>query len=326
MQRSDPILEVKGLSVSFLQYGRGMRQQLLNVVHGLDLAVSEREIIAVVGASGSGKSLLAHAILGLLPYNAHMEGGCRFRGEPLDEARLRRLRGKEIVLVPQGVSYLDPLMCVGAQLNGGEKAPDSRRRTRESLARYGLGEEVERMYPFELSGGMARRVMIAAAVRNTPKLVIADEPTPGLNPEAARRILGHFREIADEGAGVLLITHDLEMALTVADRVAVFYAGRILEEASVADFMQEETLRHPYTRALWRAMPQNGFQPLAGAQPYAGEGQEGCLFASRCPLRSAECTKEPPVREIGNGWARCFHAGERGKADGFDSGTNFVPV
>ena len=165
MRQSDPILKVEGLSVSFLQYGHGMRQKQLHVVRGLDLSVYEREVVAVVGASGSGKSLLAHAILGLLPYNAHMEGTCSFLGEPLDEARLRKLRGREIVLVPQGVSYLDPLMRVGAQLNGAKRDPDSRRRTRESLARYGLGEEVERMYPFELSGGMARRVMIAAAVR-----------------------------------------------------------------------------------------------------------------------------------------------------------------
>ena len=284
MRQSDPILKVEGLSVSFLQYGHGMRQKQLHVVRGLDLSVYEREVVAVVGASGSGKSLLAHAILGLLPYNAHMEGTCSFLGEPLDEARLRKLRGREIVLVPQGVSYLDPLMRVGAQLNGAKRDPDSRRRTRESLARYGLGEEVERMYPFELSGGMARRVMIAAAVRCIPKLVIADEPTPGLNPEAAQRILGHFREIADGGAGVLLITHDLELALAVADR-------------------------HPYTRALWRAMPQNGFEPAEGVQPDAGKEWEGCPFAPRCPLRDAGCAAEPPVREIGDGWARCFHTG-----------------
>lgn len=309
MRQSDPILKVEGLSVSFLQYGHGMRQKQLHVVRGLDLSVYEREVVAVVGASGSGKSLLAHAILGLLPYNAHMEGTCSFLGEPLDEARLRKLRGREIVLVPQGVSYLDPLMRVGAQLNGAKRDPDSRRRTRESLARYGLGEEVERMYPFELSGGMARRVMIAAAVRCIPKLVIADEPTPGLNPEAAQRILGHFREIADGGAGVLLITHDLELALAVADRVAVFYAGRTLEEASAADFAREETLRHPYTRALWRAMPQNGFEPAEGVQPDAGKEWEGCPFAPRCPLRDADCAAEPPVREIGDGWARCFHTG-----------------
>ena len=117
MRQSDPILKVEGLSVSFLQYGHGMRQKQLHVVRGLDLSVYEREVVAVVGASGSGKSLLAHAILGLLPYNAHMEGTCSFLGEPLDEARLRKLRGREIVLVPQGVSYLDPLMRVGAQLN-----------------------------------------------------------------------------------------------------------------------------------------------------------------------------------------------------------------
>ena len=130
-----------------------------------------------------------------------------------------------MVLVPQSVSYLDPLMKVGEQVRRGQKDKESVKRCRESLGRYGLGEDTEGLYPFELSGGMTRRVLISTAVMEHPRLVIADEPTPGLHIRAARRVLNHFREIADEGAGVLLITHDLELALEVADRIVVFYTS-----------------------------------------------------------------------------------------------------
>ena len=134
---------------------------------------------------------------------------------------------------------------------------------------------------------MARRVLIATAVVERPKLIIADEPTPGLDARAAGRILGHFRELAEEGAGVLLITHDLELALTIAHRVLVLYAGETIEEADAADFAAG-TLRHPYTRALWNALPQNGFVPIPGTQPYPGEIPDGL------PVR-------PPVRPLSGG-------------------------
>ena len=187
-----------------------------------------------MGASGSGKSLLAHAILGILPYNSHMEGEILYDGEPLIRERQEKLRGKEIALIPQGVTCLDPLMKVGPQLWKGKKDPETRRRFREALARYGLGPETEDLYPFELSGGMARRVLIASAA------------------------LGHFRELADEGAAVLLITHDLELALEVADRVSVFYQGESVEEITPEEFRRPETLEHPFTRALWQAMQEEG--------------------------------------------------------------------
>ena len=127
-------------------------------------------------------------------------------------------------------------MKAGASVRKGKKDSETRRKCREVLARYGLGKETEELYPFELSGGMTRRVLISTAVMEKPRLVIADEPTPGLHMEAAKRVLSHFREIADEGAGVLLITHDLELALEAADRIVVFYAGTNVEEAPVADF------------------------------------------------------------------------------------------
>lgn len=251
------ILKAEHVSVSFTQYDRGFRRRTVQGIEDLSLEIHEKEIVAVVGASGSGKSLLAHGIMGILPYNAAMSGTVWFEGELLTARRAARLRGRELVLVPQSVSYLDPLMKVGNQVTKGKRDPDSRERCRQVISRYGLEEEVERKFPFQLSGGMTRRILISTAVMEKPHLVIADEPTPGLHLEAARRVMGHFREIAMEGAGVLLITHDLELALSTADRVLVLYGGRTVEEADVSAFSDEENLKHPYTKALCRSIPKN---------------------------------------------------------------------
>ena len=302
-----PLLSVEHLSISFTQYDRGTRRRILPAIRDLDLTIDRGQVAAVVGSSGSGKSLLAHGILGILPYNAHMEGTIIYDGAPLTPKRAAALRGREIVLVPQSVGYLDPLMKVGPQVGRDKTA------VRAVLGRYGLGPETEGLYPFQLSGGMARRVLISTAVAASPALVIADEPTPGLDARAAGRILGHFRELADAGTGVLLITHDLELALTIADKVAVFYAGETVEEAPAGDFDRLEDLRHPYTRALWQALPQHGFRPIPGTQPYPGALPEGCPFAPRCPKRTAACSGEVPYRPLDGGFVRCLHP-ERGNA------------
>lgn len=307
MEEQSPILEVRDFSISFTRYGCGTRRTDLRVIRDLQLSLYAGRITAVIGASGSGKSLLAHGILGILPYNAKSSGELRYLGEPLTEKRLQKLRGREITLVPQSVTFLDPLMKIGPQIRMGDNAPESRKKSRAVLARYGLEETTEDRYPFELSGGMARRVLISTAVMANPRLVIADEPTPGLDARTAQWILRHFREIADEGAAVLLITHDLELALTVADRIAVFYAGVTLEEASAADFQSEAALRHPYTKALWRAMPKNGFTSAAGTQPYPGTA-ENCPYAPRCPLRTPECAGDIPPRPLRGGMVRCIHS------------------
>ena len=301
-----PVLEVRDLSISFTQYQGGTRRRVLPVIRRLSLTVTAGEVVAVVGSSGSGKSLLAHGILGILPYNSQMEGELIYQGQPLTPQRAARLRGREIALVPQGVTYLDPLMQVGPQLRRGRRDAGARAESRAVLERYGLGREAEERYPFELSGGMARRVLIASAALQAPKLLIADEPTPGLDARAAGRILGHFRELAQEGAGVLLITHDLELALTIAHRVAVFYAGETVEEAFAADFPAGR-LRHPYTQALWNALPGNGFTPISGTQPGPGEEGPGCPFAPRCPRRAADCAGDIPLIEAAGGRVRCLH-------------------
>ena len=302
----ETLLQVDNFTLSFHMYGQGLRRQDLTVISGLSMSLREGEVLAVVGSSGSGKSLMATAIMGLLPRNAETDGEIRYRGQPVTEKLLKPLRGREIVYVPQSVNNLDPRMKVGRQVQG---IYGTREQVREVFRRYELSEDVEAMYPFQLSGGMARRVLISMAVMHEAKMVIADEPTPGMSLDMAAETLRHFRRMADDGAGVLLITHDIDLAMLAADRVAVFYAGTIVEIAPREDFTGEgESLRHPYTRALWRALPQSHFEPIAGRQPYAGTVTEGCRFADRCPMAEEACHEDVPLRELRGGEVRCRRA------------------
>lgn len=310
------VLDVSHVSITFTQYGRGLRRVLLPAIRDLSLTAQAGEVVAIVGASGSGKSLLAHGILGILPSNATMTGEMRFEGEPLTQRRKESLRGKEIVLVPQGVTYLDPLMKVGPQVRNGQRGSQARDTARAALGRYGLDASVAQMYPFELSGGMARRVLIATATMSRPALVIADEPTPGLHIHAARRVLSHFREMADDGAAVVLISHDLQLALEIADRVSVFYAGMTIEDAPASDFRTPQTLRHFYTKALWHAMPEHGFQAATGSQPLLGNLPSGCSFLSQCPDCVEACRGEIPWRESRGGFVRCVLPKKGDASDG----------
>lgn len=307
------MLDISNLGITFTQYDQGLHRKRLTVITDLDLTVQAGELVAVVGASGSGKSLLAHALLGILPENAQLSGTMEFQGEPLTQKRCETLRGKAIALVPQSVGYLDPLMRVGrqvqrvGQLNGlpSRSAKTLRERT---FARYDLPAHTPKRYPFQLSGGMARRVLVSTAVMTQAQLVIADEPTPGLHPDVVTETLNHLRELAQEGRGVILITHDIEAALQVADRVAVFYAGTTVEMANARDF-KTGNLRHPYTQALWRSLPQNDFVPVSGNQPSPDQLPVGCLYGDRCAWSTADCEKaRPKLRGVRQGWVRCIHA------------------
>lgn len=304
-----PMLEVADLSVSFRMYDRGLEQRMLQVISSLSLSIRAGEVLAVAGSSGSGKSLLASAIMGLLPKNAAAGGSIRYKGEAVTAARQQALRGREIALVPQSVSYLDPLMRVGKQADG-HKRPFPTEKRKALFRRFGLPDKTEGMYPFQLSGGMVRRVLVSTALLGGAELIIADEPTPGMSLDQSMEALSMFREMADEGRAVILITHDIDLAVEFADRVAVFYAGTTVETADAEDFRRgPEALRHPYSRALWAALPQNGFTPLPGFQPYAGDLPGGCLFAPRCPEKTPECEMAPPaMRALRGGEVRCIHA------------------
>lgn len=300
------ILSVDDLVVSFSMYKGLFKKENLEVVHSLSLDINEGEIVAVVGSSGSGKSLLAHAVLGLLPKNASTSGKILYEGEELTDKKRSELLGRKIVFIPQSIDYLDPVMKVGKQVQG---VYSTKERQEELFEKYKLDKSVEDMYPFQLSGGMARRVLVSSALMEMPRLIVADEPTPGLSVDMAMDTLKHFREIADKGAGVLLITHDIDLALHVADRIAVFYAGTIFEIASTKDFLEgRDALRHPYSKEFISALPQNEFKSIEGLQPYAGELPKGCLYASRCPYVSEKCSDEIPMRELRGGKVRCVNA------------------
>ena len=260
--KNESLLEIHDLSVSFRMYDHALEQHDLQVISDLHLTVRPGEVVAIAGSSGSGKSLLASAILGILPGNATVHGHLHYKGSQLTPARQAQLRGTEIALVPQSIAYLDPLMKVGKQADGHRKPRPTEKR-RKLFARLGLPEKTEQLYPFQLSGGMARRVLVSTALITDAQLIIADEPTPGMSLDQAMEALKLFRTLADEGRGVILITHDIDLAFAFADRVAVFYAGTTVEIAPAADFRTgPEALRHPYSQALWRALPQNGFEPV----------------------------------------------------------------
>lgn len=307
-QKNETLLEIHDLSVSFRMYDGALEQTELQVISDLHLTVRPGEIVAVAGSSGSGKSLLASAILGILPGNATVRGHLHYKGKELTPEMQADLRGSEIALVPQSVAYLDPLMKVGRQADG-HKKPRPTEKRRSLFRRFSLPEKTEKLYPFQLSGGMARRVLVSTALITDAELIIADEPTPGMSLDQALAALQMFREMANEGRAVILITHDIDLAFEFADRVAVFYAGTTVEMAPAADFRTgPEALRHPYSKALWRALPQNGFEPIEGFQPYAGRLPKGCLFAPRCPYATEAChSKTPPIREVRGGEVRCFH-------------------
>ncbi|WP_019672849.1 ABC transporter ATP-binding protein [Psychrobacter lutiphocae] len=304
------ILEVNDLSISFSQYTGGLRKRQLQVISGLDVSVNQGEILAIVGASGSGKSLLAHSVLGILPANATVSGSIKYKGERLTAQRQEVLRSSEIALIPQSVNFLNPLMPVGKQVRSAVNDKATITAQKKVFERLHLQPEVESMYPFQLSGGMARRVLLSTAIIRDAQLIIADEPTPGLDPLVIKEVLQSFRELADEGRAIMLITHDIEAALQIADRIAVFYAGTTLEVASVDDFTGNgEKLRHPYTRALWRALPQNDFIAIPGSQPKATDLPSGCLFAPRCFCAQSECEQaQPKMRDLRDGRVRCTHA------------------
>jgi peptide/nickel transport system ATP-binding protein len=265
---SGAVLEVRGLEVDFLQYDRGLRRRTVHALTGMDLTAAAGEVVALVGASGAGKSLLAHAVLGLLPPNAVERGTVLLDGEPLDPAGRRKHAGKGMTLLPQAASFLDPLSSVGRQVRRSAQLAghaDPRSAAAEALARRGLVPEVLRRRPHELSGGMARRVLVAMATMADPRVLLADEPTTGLAPADVATTLQEFRAMADAGSAVVLITHELRAALEVADRVVICREGRTVDVADPAAFTGDgEALEHPFTRALWQALPGNGFRVAEG--------------------------------------------------------------
>jgi peptide/nickel transport system ATP-binding protein len=302
------------------------------VVDGVTFDLAAGEILALVGESGCGKTLTALAIMRLLPPVARaVSGRVMLEGTDLlalSEAEMRRVRGARVSIVFQEpTSSLDPVMTVGDQLVEALRAhrplrrDEARRQARGMLEAVGIAEPGRRLqqYPFELSGGMCQRVVIATALACRPAVLLADEPTTALDVTIQAQILALIKAIrAETGTAVLLITHDMGVVADVADRVLVMYAGRIVEAAPVEALFAAP--RHPYTWLLLRSLPAVDGVPKArlpvieGTVPVVGAWPAGCRFAPRCPLATARCHEvEPALAPIGAGRAvACWHSDQVG--------------
>ncbi len=240
------MLRVTALSVRFRRHD-GSHATALS---GLELTLARGEVIGLVGGSGAGKSLVAEALMGLLPGNAEVSGQITRDGQ--------RLVPGQLALAPQAIDALDPLTRLGDQITrfarlAGQPPPD----LPAALARLGLPETAARAFPHELSGGMAKRALIATALATGAGFLIADEPTLGLDPETADRILALLAGLAAQGHGVCVISHDLPRLIAIAGRITILQEGRMVETAMAGDFTGGD-LRHPFSRALWAAQSWTG--------------------------------------------------------------------
>jgi peptide/nickel transport system ATP-binding protein len=296
----------------------------VSVVEGVRFSIAPGEVMALVGESGCGKSLTAQALLRLLPRQVKQTAGrILLEGEDitaLSERRMRRLRGRRISMIfqePQAA--LDPLAQVGAQVReaSGLGRAASRDAVRRMLAEVGIADPDRRIdqYPFELSGGMCQRVMIASALIAGPAVLVADEPTTALDVTIQAQILNLLRRLAAEhGTAIVLITHDMGVVADIADRMAVMYAGRIAEIGRTEAVFAAP--RHPYTSLLLAAIPRLSDVPksrlaiIEGTVPAPSDYGPGCRFASRCPLADTRCVAEqPPLRAMEEGHlSACWHA------------------
>lgn len=258
------ILKIEDLSVAFQQYVSFFEFGQTVPIKKMDMELNRGEILVVVGQSGSGKSLVAHAIMDILPENAVIGGHIYYNGEELKKERRQSLRQGEIVFIPQSISYLDPLMTIGKQIESLVHDGNPRDVMLEMLEKYDLEPEVENMYPFQISGGMARRILIACAMVQNPDLIIADEPTPGLDMDLVDETVKHLLQMKADGCSLLVITHDLHVATRLADRIIFFNDGHTVAEVKREEFMGNPGFEgmNTYARQLFAALPENEFTEI----------------------------------------------------------------
>src|SRR5271155_228838 len=316
---TQPILQVKGLRVGF-----DHPQGLVQAVDDVSFALSPGERFGLAGESGSGKSTLALSILRMIKPPGRIEAGEVWLGgtrlTDLDEDGMRALRLAGIALVPQGsMNSLNPVLRIGGQIGDAfaEYRPpltrrEEKRRIAASLAEVGLPESVARMYPHELSGGMKQRACIAIAICLRPMVIIADEPTSALDVVVQRQVMATLARVQQElGAAVILVGHDMGLMAQFVDRLAVMYAGRLVEVAPIAEIITRP--RHPYTRALIGSLPslekRGALAGIPGLAPPLRDLPRGCAFHPRCTLAVDRCrTEKPKLRDIDGCQVACHLA------------------
>ena len=319
-----PVLRVRGLTTHF-----ELSSHTVRAVDGIDLDVARGQTVCLVGESGSGKSATGLSVLRLVPSPGRIVGGeIALNGVnllDLDEKEMERVRGPEVTMVFQHPrAALDPYFRIGDQVTEtaavqmGLSRRDAHETAREHLAAVHISQidRIAKSYPHQLSGGECQRVMIAMALLCRPKLLIADEPTSALDAKVQSDLLDLLREVTEEyQMAVILITHDIGVVERMADRVAVMYAGRIVEEGAAGDVLSSP--QHPYTLGLMNSVPKVGqrsrrLQQLDGQPPDPAAMPPGCRFAPRCAERVAHCTEvEPELRPVEPGrFARCHLRGD----------------
>ncbi|MHB2165701.1 ABC transporter ATP-binding protein [Alsobacter sp. R-9] len=313
------VLRVENLETHF-----GPPDRPLRAVDGVSFSVGRGEILGLVGESGSGKSVTGFSILGLVEPPGRVAGGrVLLDGENLVGASpetLRRVRGRRIAMIFQDpMMTLNPVLTIETQMveavlaHDAVSHADARARSRDALGLVGIPSPDERLkaYPHQFSGGMRQRVAIAIALLHRPDVIIADEPTTALDVTIQSQILYEVRKLADGfGMALIWISHDLGVVASLADRIAVMYAGRIVEEGGVDDVLDRPA--HPYTRGLMDALPgstQRGqrLRPIPGLSPAPGARPTGCAFRTRCFAARPDCEREPTVTIAGHRQWRCHH-------------------
>jgi peptide/nickel transport system ATP-binding protein len=313
------LLSVQNLHTEFLT-----RNGPLKAVDGVSFDLAAGEIIGLVGESGSGKSVTGFSILGLIDPPGRISGGSvKLDGRELvglPNAKLRAIRGREIAMVFQDPSAtLNPVLTIGKQMrlaleaHGGVSEAAARERSVEVLTRVGIPDPARRLdnWPHQFSGGMRQRVAIAIALLNKPKLIICDEPTTALDVSIQAQILTEMKTLArDMGTAMIWISHDLATVSSVASRILVMYAGRIIEEGGVKEVLRAP--RHPYTQGLLDSLPANAtpgrdLVQIPGATPSLLNLPPGCPFAPRCGRATDLCKTEPPRIVEGARAVRCHH-------------------
>jgi len=315
------------LSVRNLRTHFFTKEGVAKAVDGVDFDVAPGEILGLVGESGSGKTVTGFSILGLIdPPGRIVEGSSiRFNGEELTSAtheRLRAIRGAEIAMIFQDpMMTLNPVLRVDTQMIETVRAhlrvseADARDRARKALVQVGIPSPDERLraYPHQFSGGMRQRVAIAIALLHKPKLIVADEPTTALDVTIQGQILFEAQRLCREsGTAMIWITHDLAVVAGLADRIAVMYAGRIVEMGRTADVIERPM--HPYTKGLIGSVPSQNTRghklaQIPGMTPSLLKLPPGCAFKARCPIAIERCNEMPALEEHRAGhWARCWRA------------------
>lgn len=308
-----PLLSVRGLTIAFPNSSGEASQP---VVNGLDLEIRQGQKYTLVGATGAGKSLLLLAILGLLPREAHALGQVRVNGQDIStfsNQDLLRYRGTAAGYVPQGIGCaLNPVLPIGIQIAERIRihfrldCREAMTRALRSLLAVGLPDPDKRIYdyPHHLSGGMKQRALMAMALVSDPPLLLADEPTKGLDPAAFEDVMAMFRGLRDQA--VLAVSHDLKFAESLGGNVLVMVSGTVVEAADADSFFTEPL--HPYSRAIISAQPSRGMiadQIVVSANHY-GENR-GCVYRHSCPVADMKCQEAPPVFQQGGHWVRCWH-------------------